>query len=363
MASRNNTPVTFSELTSLGVGGPIEHFVDVPSVAALRDVLHAPPTKALYTIGGGSNILASDEGLSGTVVRLRSDTISILNGTLNAATRVRAESGVQWDRLVAWSVEHGLAGIECMSGIPGSVGAAPIQNIGAYGQEAASSIVSVEVLNRHTGCSESLPANTCGFSYRYSHFKGAWRGRYIITAVIFELHGDGAQAPRYAQLKEAIQGEPLTLQAIRRAVLYLRRQKSMCLDPTDHNTQSAGSFFMNPVMTESELENIHQIAKKKGAPLPSRYEQNGRVKLPAAWLVEQAGFHKGLRRGAVGISSNHSLAIVNLGGARSQAIIEFAAEIRQRVFETFSIRLEPEPVFVGFGAEGTAILELNAKTL
>lgn len=340
--------VLLAGLTTLEVGGPAR-FVAEPSTPdelgealALARRLGLP----LYPLGDGSNLVASDEGFDGIVLRPVGRALAASRE--GDRVRLRAEAGVPWDDLVAHAVHEGLAGLECLSGIPGRVGAAPIQNVGAYGQEVAETLRSVEVLDLGTGQPRTLDREACGFGYRTSHFKGPWRGRHVVTAVEFELRRGPAAPLRYGDLTRHFglgpdQPAP-PLEEIRRAVLAVRRSKSMVWDPEDPNRRSAGSFFTNPVVPEAQVLEIRARAPEA----PAHPLGGGRARLPAAWLIEHAGFPKGYTRGRAGLSTNHVLALVNRGGASASELLALAAEIRREVRARFGVLLEPEPNFLGF---------------
>jgi UDP-N-acetylmuramate dehydrogenase len=271
---------------------------------------------------------------------------------------VTAGAGEEWDELVAAMVAMDLAGLECLSGIPGRVGATPIQNVGAYGQEVAETIVRVRAFDRDTGGFVELGAVACRFGYRTSLFKAEAAGRYVVVSVTFALRRGGAPAVRYPELARALGahgGTSATLLAVREAVLELRRSKSMVIDAADPESTSAGSFFLNPIVDVAVADRATESARAQGilgeteeAP---RYEAGpGKVKLPAAWLIERAGFRKGHTWGGAGISKNHALALVNRGGATAEEVLELARRIRTGVVATFGIELRMEPLLVGFPA-------------
>jgi len=269
---------------------------------------------------------------------------------------VEAAAGEPWDELVARTIGEGLGGLECLSGIPGLVGATPIQNVGAYGQEVSETIVRVTALDRATLEERTFAGSACAFRYRQSRFKSADANRYVITGVTFRLRKDATPAVRYAELQKYFQeqgtkgprdhGRP-ALEEVRAAVLTLRRRKSMVIDPTDANSRSAGSFFMNPILAADELEGVRRRWTSAGGkePMPVFPSDEG-TKIPAAWLVEHAGFPKGSRRGGAGISSNHALALVNRGGT-TRELLALASAIQEAVMERFGVKLEREPVLMG----------------
>ena len=340
-------------LTTLRLGGPAHRLVTAATedelVAAVRacDAVAEP----VLVLAGGSNVVIADEGFAGTVVRVA--TRGIERSVAGERVRVRVAAGEPWDDLVAALVADGLAGVECLAGIPGSTGATPIQNVGAYGQEVAATIGSVRVLDRHSGEIAELDAQACGFGYRSSVFKHA--ARHVVLGVTFELAAAGVSEPlRYAELARALGvavGDRAPLQDVRAAVLALRRGKAMVVDPGDHDTWSAGSFFTNPILDAAAFERLGRRAAEalgEDADAPPRFpEADGRVKTSAAWLIERAGFRKGERRGAVGLSTRHALALTNRGGATTAELLGFAREIAGAVEERFGVHLEPEPVLVG----------------
>jgi UDP-N-acetylmuramate dehydrogenase len=306
----------------------------------------------LLVLGGGSNVVLSDEGHPGLVVHVASRGVTVQPGADRVA--VTAEAGEPWDALVACAVERGWAGFECLSGIPGLVGATPIQNVGAYGQEVCETVTEVEALDLRTGRLERLAAAECGFAYRDSRFKSTDKGQFIVLRVTYALRPGGAPAVRYAELARHVEekgpAEP-SLGDVREAVLALRRRKSMVLDPADPDARSVGSFFTNPIVPAATADALEAALRRQGVlgegERPPRFPAaNGTVKLSAAWLIERAGLAKGYRRGNVGLSSRHTLAIVNRGGAAATEVVALAREVRDRVRERFGVTLVPEPVFV-----------------
>ena len=340
--------VALAPLTTFKVGGPASYFVDAANEPELQAaVAYAKHHKMpLFVLGGGSNVVVADEGWPGLVLKI---SIKGIGETARGFFRVGA--GEDWDSFVAHTVKENYAGIECLSGIPGSVGGTPVQNVGAYGQEVAETLVYVRVLEIATGKIIELNKSECGFSYRKSIFNSTQRGRYIVLWVAFQLEHDGEPRIEYADLKTYLARNPNpTLQQVRDAVRAIRQSKAMLIVEDDEDSCSAGSFFKNPLVTPVEADRVEALARQKVPDkiLPRYPGENGLVKLAAAWLVEQAGFRKGYTRGPAGISSKHSLAIVNRGGATAKDIIALKDEIQKRVFEVWGIQLEPEPVFVGF---------------
>jgi UDP-N-acetylmuramate dehydrogenase len=339
------------------VGGPARHYVRVRDAAQAAAATAWARERALplVLLGGGSNVVVSDEGHPGLVVHLDLRGVSAVEdaGTL----LVTAAAGEPWDPLVARCVERGWAGLECLSGIPGLVGATPIQNVGAYGQDVSETIERVVCLELASGASSSLRGADCGFEYRDSRFKREDAGRFLVTSVSFRLRPGGAPAVRYAELERALAKpgrDAPTLAEVRDAVIALRRRKSMVVDPRDENRRSVGSFFMNPTVGADEAEWIRgRVGPPEAATMPAFPARNGRVKLSAAWLIERAGLTRGHGEGAVGLSTRHTLAIVNRGGATARQVVEFARMVRDRVRDRFRVALRPEPVFVNLDFDAT----------
>jgi UDP-N-acetylmuramate dehydrogenase len=340
--------VPLAPLTTLRLGGPAKRLESVATadelVAAVRAVDAAG--EPLLVMAGGSNLVIPDAGWPGVVVRV--ETAGVRRRAEGDAVVLEVQAGEPWDDLVARAVADGLAGFECLSGIPGSVGATPIQNVGAYGQEVAETVRSVRVLDRRTGVVEELPPAACGFRYRTSALKGS--DRWVVLAVTFALRrGSASQPLRYAELARALDIEPgatAPLAEVRDAVLALRRGKGMVIDPADPDSVSAGSFFTNPILEAGAFAAVRARAGA-GAQPPAFPEADGRVKTSAAWLIERAGFRKGQARGRVAISSKHALALVNRGGATTAELLGLAREIAAGVRERFGVELVPEPTIVG----------------
>jgi len=340
--------------TTLGLGGPARYFHECTTEAELREALTWARERRLRVqiMGGGSNLVVVDAGFPGLVLKLAIGGIALRETT--QGVELTAAAGVEWDALVRRVVERGWTGIECLSGIPGTVGATPIQNVGAYGQEIAETLVSVRCLERAGLTEVVFPRDQCEFAYRSSRFKVRDHGRYIVLDITLRLYRDRLPQLRYAELAQAVRhhGELERLapadavSVVRNTVLELRRRKSMVLDPTDPNGRSVGSFFMNPVLSADAFERlVHRWgAAGEGDGIPM-FPADGRVKVPAAWLIEQAGFRKGYRRGGVGISTRHALALVNHGGTTAE-LLALAEAIERAVYERFGVRLEREPVVV-----------------
>jgi UDP-N-acetylmuramate dehydrogenase len=344
--------IPLAQFTTLGVGGPARYFVQAGTEQEIQEALvfAAHRRLPLFVLGGGSNLVIADEGWPGLVLRIALRGIERQSEDRHAAFHVAA--GENWDEFVARTVEANCAGLECLSGIPGTVGGTPVQNVGAYGQEVSQTITSVRVLEIASGKISELRNASCGFAYRSSIFNTSHRGRYIVLKVEFQLERGGLPTLEYTDLKTFFAGvntQP-TLQQVREAVREIRQRKAMLLIEGDEDCRSAGSFFKNPLVSIAEAERIDAVAKQRfpGKTMPQYPAANAHVKLAAAWLVEQAGLTKSYSRGSVGISRKHSLAIVNRGGATARDILELKNEIQSRVFNVWGVRLEPEPVLVGF---------------
>jgi UDP-N-acetylmuramate dehydrogenase len=327
--------VRLADLTTLAVGGPIERLVEVADadelVAAVREADEAG--RPLLILGGGSNVVAPDAGWPGDVVAVRS------RGVVRAGNTLLVQAGHDWDELVAYTVENRLAGTEALSGIPGSTGATPVQNVGAYGQEVAQSITAVRVYDRAEKADRTLTPADCGFAYRDSRLKRE-PGRFVVLEVTFVLDESPLSRPvGYAELARRLgieMGQQAPLADVRTAVLELRRGKGMVLDPADPDSRSAGSFFTNPIVPSGQAV--------EGC--PSWPAGDGQLKLSAAWLVQSAGFGRGTRQGNVGTSSRHSLALTTEPGATAAELLAFAGRVIDAVQDRFGVTLVPEPTAV-----------------
>ena len=392
--------VSLSRFTTFGLGGPARRFVvagtDEEIIAAVRDADRRD--EPLLVLGGGSNLVISDNGFPGTVIQVATKGIHRMTGPdaagldrqnpdeagprqaePGAPVTLTVAAGEEWDTVVASCVAADLAGLECLSGIPGLTGATPIQNVGAYGQEVADTVTRVRAYDRATDTVAELAARDCGFGYRTSAFKRsitppAVTGRFVVLGVTFQLTSDPLSRPvRYAELAGALglqagrpnqggqhEGGRAPLGDVRSAVLRLRRGKGMVLDPGDPDSRSAGSFFTNPVLDATQFANLRRVVDGRsgpGVPIPQFPAGPGQVKVSAAWLIGQAGFGQGYQGGgpadgnrpgtAARISTKHTLAIVNPGGARTADVVGLAREIRDRVRDTFGVELASEPVLVG----------------
>ncbi|HEY2825537.1 MAG TPA: UDP-N-acetylmuramate dehydrogenase, partial [Gemmatimonadales bacterium] len=332
--------------------GPARFFSACANEGDLADALDFAHAHGLqvHILGGGSNTIFRDEGYAGLVAHLTLGGIDWRDTGDGVEATVGA--GVDWDKFVAQAVARGFSGVECLSGIPGTAGATPIQNVGAYGQEVADTLIKVTCLNRASRTRVELRAVDCGFGYRTSRFKQADRERFIVLAVTLRLSRSGPREIRYPELERSVRhagglggrSAPEGLALVRDVVLSLRAGKAMVLDATDPNTRSAGSFFTNPVLTRAAFDAFAKRAESLqiGGTIPS-FPADGGFKVPAAWLVEQAGFTKGQRSGGVGISARHALALVNYDGTSAE-LLAFATAIERAVAERFGIRLEREPV-------------------
>lgn len=347
--------VPLAPYTTIGLGGSARYFCSCTTEQEVREALEFGRGRQLpvYILGGGSNVVFSDEGFPGLVARVALP--GFRYQPEDGSVLVEAAAGSSWDDLVAQSVRQGLCGIECLSGIPGMVGGAPIQNIGAYGEEIADTVTDVDCLDRHRLTRVTFGRDECGFSYRMSRFKGADRDRYVVLGIRLRLRRETMPPLRYQELANAVARrggidtlEPAAAVArVRETVLELRRSKSMVLDANDPNTRSVGSFFVNPVLSDAafaEMQRRWRAAEGQGA-IPTFPAPNG-IKVPAAWLLEQAGFRKGLHRNGVGLSTRHALALVNRGGTTAE-LLALAEEIERTVLARFGVKLEREAVAVG----------------
>jgi UDP-N-acetylmuramate dehydrogenase len=338
---QEHSQVPLAGLTTLRLGGPARRLLVAETEDEVVEAVRAADTDSepLLVLGGGSNLVVADDGFDGTVLQIATRGVAVAPLALHA---LQLEAGVDWDHVVALTVEEGYAGLEALSGIPGRVGAAPIQNVGAYGQEVARTVGWVRVLDRSTHDVVLLGPEDCGFGYRDSVFKRS--DRYVVLAVAFALEHSRLAAPvRYAELARRLGvevGARVPATDVRAAVLELRRSKGMVLDAEDHDTWSAGSFFTNPLLPPEEAAALPDDA-------PRWPTDDGRVKTSAAWLIEQAGIGKGHGYGAARVSTKHTLALTNRGGATTAELLALAREIRAAVRDRFGVTLVPEPVLVG----------------
>lgn len=370
-------------LTTLKVGGAARFFAQATDENEIAEAIDFAKKRdsPVFVLGGGSNVLISDRGFDGLVLKIANRGIEVFQEQSEA--RVTAQAGEDWDEFVRLCVERNLAGVECLSGIPGCIGGTPIQNVGAYGQDVSETISNVRVLERASGRFFDLTNADCRFAYRTSIFNTTHRDKFIVVSVSFRLKKNGEPKIDYADVKKYFEQfvsryqrlqETLicdedgkvrvktpkkysykpTLANVRRAVLQIRRAKSMVVAADDPNSRSAGSFFKNPVVETEKFNEIAEIARglkiveNDGLPPHFPAGENS-VKIPAAWLIEKSGFQKGYtKNGRAGISANHTLAIVNLGAGSAADVLNLAEEIQSGVSETFGVELKPEPIFVGF---------------
>jgi UDP-N-acetylmuramate dehydrogenase len=339
--------VPLAPLTTIGIGGPARFFFRATSVDELRAALRHARNEDLpvFILGGGSNLLISDAGFDGLVIQLDLRGITVESEDPESVM-VKAAASEPWDPFVAYTVEHGWAGVECLSGIPGSTGATPIQNVGAYGQDVSETIARVETYDRQLGVAVWFTNEECRFGYRSSLFKNYERDRHVVLSVTFRLRRNGRATVKYPELQKYIEERGVSLddlQGVRDAVIAIRKRKGMVIDASDPDTRSDGSFFMNPVITAAQHE---EFARR--APDAPHYPSGDDVKLSAAWLIEHAGFTKGFTHGNVGLSTKHSLAVVNRGNGTAAEVLELVKMIQEKVREEFGVEIHPEPNFIGF---------------
>jgi UDP-N-acetylmuramate dehydrogenase len=356
MLIEENKPL--APFTTFGIGGPARWFCEAASeeeiaeAAAWAEARNLP----LFVLGGGSNLLVSDAGFDGLVLRVGLRGMMATDAPDKAGQIIyQVAAGEDWDSFVQKSVEDNCAGVECLAGIPGTVGGTPVQNVGAYGQEVASVLSRVRAFDLQTRSFVEFAAAECGFSYRRSRFNSADCGHYVVTRVDYRLTPGGAPTVRYADLQRALadaqaEGRELSLAEVAAVVRRVRQSKGMLIVEGDPDCRGAGSFFKNPVVSEDQLRSIAAVSDVSPPRFPAGAEagNQGRMKIPAAWLIEQAGFSKGYALGAAAISSRHTLALTNRGAACAVDVMALAAKITAAVEARFAIRLEMEPVLVGF---------------
>jgi UDP-N-acetylmuramate dehydrogenase len=348
MVITENVPL--GPLTTLRVGGPARYFIEAQTIAEVTQAVDFSRSKSLplFVLGGGSNLVISDKGWPGLALKIGITGINHRHG--HDEVVFEAGAGEEWDKFVGLAVAHNCAGIECLSGIPGSVGGTPVQNVGAYGQEVANTIESVLVLDLRDGQLHELCNEACAFNYRTSVFNTTERGRYIILRVNYVLKHGGEAYIAYADLKRYFAGwsENPSLANTRDAVRKIRAGKGMVLTQGDDDCRSAGSFFKNPILSVDQYARLTARAAAKNLVIPSYPALDAQKKVSAAWLVEHSGFSRGYGQGPVGISRKHALAIVNRGNATAADVVAFMEDVRQRVEDIWGVLLETEPVFVGF---------------
>ena len=335
--------------TTLGVGGTARWFVEAKTEEEVAEATAWARRKGvkLFVLGGGSNLVVSDAGFDGLVMHVALQGIAVEDaGDASGQRMFRAAGGEDWDSFVARTIEEDCAGLECLAGIPGTVGGTPVQNVGAYGQEVSSTIERVRAFDLRAVQWVEFTAGECGFEYRRSRFNSVDRGWYVVTRVDYRLTPGGEPTLRYADLQRMFMaGAKPTLAEVAAAVRTIRQSKGMLLVERDPDCRSAGSFFKNPVMNDAEAARIGEISGIEPPHYP--VEEEGRVKIPAAWLIEQAGFAKGCAMGRAGISSRHTLALINRGDATAAEILALARAIRDAVQLRFEVSLEIEPVLLG----------------
>lgn len=348
-------PVRLADLTTMRVGGPAQRYLEASTtdelVDAVREVDDAD--EPLLIVAGGSNLVVADEGFAGTVVRVATRGITVESADHCGGAMVRVAAGESWDGLVERAVAEGWSGIEALSGIPGATGSTPIQNVGAYGQEVAQTIASVRAWDRHEQAVRTLTNAECAFTYRHSRFKGS--DRYVVLDVLFQLVLADLSAPvAYADLARQLGvelGDRVPLADARAAVIEQRRRRGMVLDPDDHDTWSCGSFFTNPIVSAPDFERMREAVHARcGADAePPRFDApDGQAKTSAAWLIDRAGFGKGFTTtGRAALSSKHTLAVTNRGGASAADVLDLARTVRDGVRDAFGVTLVNEPVLVG----------------
>lgn len=349
MRVEENVPL--APLTTLRLGGPARRLVTVESEREAIDVVREVEARGekLLVLGGGSNLVVADEGFDGTVLRIGTRGFRT-SPSPEGKVEISVAAGESWDDFVASIVDDGFAGVECLAGIPGRVGAVPMQNVGAYGQDVSETIVRVRAWDRVEKRVVDIDRADCGFAYRSSVFRG--RDRHVLLEVTFALESATESKPlRYAELTNALAIQPgarAPLAEVRRTIVELRRKKGMVLDPSDPDTTSAGSFFTNPILDPEAYAALRVLAPE----VPSFPEADGRTKVSAAWLIERAGFAKGfagIAEGRVAISGKHSLALTNRGAGSTEDLLALARHVREGVRARFGVGLENEPVMVGVG--------------
>jgi len=354
--------VPLAPLSTLGIGGPARWLVRAtsPDAVAAAHAWAANRGVPLLVFGGGSNLVIADTGFDGLVLQIALTGVDVARA--GADTLMTAAAGESWDALVASAVTRGLAGVECLSGIPGTVGGTPIQNVGAYGQEVSHVIETLTAFDRHERRMVRLGAAECVFTYRMSRFKQDDAGRFVVCGVTYRLR-PGPPTITYPDVIDQLARDGITtpdVRHVRDVVLAIRRRKGMVIDAADPDTRSVGSFFVNPIVARATYDRI--AAANADARVPSYVMQNGEVKIPAAWLIERSGFARGHADGRVGLSSKHPLAVINRGGATARDVLEFAGLIKRAVIDRFGVALRPEPVFVGLEGDPDVDFLLNVTS-
>jgi UDP-N-acetylmuramate dehydrogenase len=343
--------IPLAPYTTLGVGGPARWLVETSDEQEVLAAVRFARFRAVpyFILGGGSNLLVGDEGFHGVVIHIAGGNVEFQRG--DSAT-IRADAGIEWDSVVRLAVENNCDGMECLAGIPGSVGGTPVQNVGAYGQEVSSTIDRVRAVDLQSDTVVELSSDQCGFAYRRSIFNTTHQGRYAITRVTYGFTLNGAPHLAYRDVKQYFAERAIThptLAETAAAVREIRARKGMLLDEHDPDSRSAGSFFKNPVVPAATVSHIAALASCRADEVPQfPAGVEGKVKLSAAWLIELAGFRKGHTLGRVGLSTKHVLAIINRGGATASEILALRDTIVDAVYARTTIRLEQEPVMLGF---------------
>lgn len=342
--------IELKNLTTLKIGGAARFFVSAETEDETVDAVKFADENDLriFVLGGGSNVLISDKGFDGLVLQINLKGIEIEKDETDE-TIIAVKAGEDWDEFVNFCVEKNLAGIECLSGIPGFVGGTPIQNVGAYGQEVSETITRVKVFDRKSKEILTLNNSECKFAYRSSIFNTTDKNRFIVLQVNYKLKKNGAPKIVYKDLIKFFDGKNPDLKETREAVRQIRAEKAMLVRQGGLDAQSAGSFFKNPIVPKTQFDKISETAKTLNlGDVPNFKADDENVKIPAAWLIEKAGFHKGFQKGNAGLSTKHTLALTNRGDAKASEIISLKDEIQRKVLEVFGIELKTEPIFVGF---------------
>ena len=350
MISRIEENVSLAEYTTLKIGGKARFFLAAKNEREIIDALRFADENKLnvFILGGGSNVLIADKGFDGLVLQIALEGISIFTEN-DGKVYVNAGAGENWDKLVAFCVAENLQGVECLSGIPGKVGGTPVQNVGAYGQEVSETIVSVRLFDRKTKKIAELTNQQCKFAYRTSIFNASEKNRFIVLAVTYALNLNDEPKIVYRDLQNYFGDRKPNLEETRNAVMKIRAEKSMVIDEQDPNARSAGSFFKNPIVSKERFALVEKHANNLGIASVPHFPSNvENIKIPAAWLIEKSGFYKGFEFGRVGLSTRHTLAVINRGGASAQDVLLLKNEIESVVKDKFDIQLIPEPVFIGF---------------
>jgi UDP-N-acetylmuramate dehydrogenase len=348
--------VPLAPLTTFRIGGPARYFRRAVTVDEIEAMLCWARRRAvpLFILGGGSNVVISDAGFDGLVLQAAPRGLELASDGHSMLVRIAA--GEIWSDVVSACVARNLAGVECLAGIPGLAGGVPIQNVGAYGQEIADTLESVEAIDRHNGRRVRFRAAQCGFAYRRSRFNGDDAGRFVVTRITLRLRKNGPPVLTYPAVRDAVlaaAGPDPALRQVAAAVVAIRRAKAMVLDDDDFCSHSAGSFFLNPIVQTPELARARAQARLHGVDverMPATSAGASQWKLSSAWMIEQSGFPKGFRMGNVAVSPKHPLALVNTGGGTAREVVRLARTIRRGVLKTFGVQLHPEPVFAGFSA-------------